>query len=129
MATNEMYYVGVSPFDTHPLWNLVNGLPGHAYSLTLKFRDLNGVYPDSAPFTVSFTAEQIHYPLAIQCVNPQHVALSWTTNAVGWELQTAVNLTTTNWVTLTNIPSVSGTNFSLNLPAMATQQFFRLSLP
>lgn len=55
--------MGVSPFDTHPVWNLVKGTPGNAYSLTLKFRDLDGVYPDSAPFVVSFTAEQVHYPI------------------------------------------------------------------
>ncbi len=61
MATNEIFYVGVSPFDTHPIWNLVNGTPGNAYALTLKLRDLNGVYADSDPFTVSFTAEPVHY--------------------------------------------------------------------
>ena len=126
MATNEMFYVGVSPFDTHPIWNLVTGTPGHSYSLTLKLRDLNGIYPDSAPFVVSFTAEQVHYPLAIKPVDPQHAALLWTTNAVGWELQAAASLTTTNWAALTNVPAITGTNFSLGISTGEAQRFFRL---
>ena len=129
MATNEIFYVGVSPFDTHPIWNLVNGTPGNAYSLTLKFRDLNGIYPDSAPFVVSFTAEQVHYSIQLKPVDPQHAALLWTTNAVGWELQSATALTTTNWAALTNEPAVVGTNFSLSIGTQAAQQFFRLHKP
>ncbi len=126
MATNQTFYVGVSPFDTHPIWNLVDGTPGHAYSLTLKFRDLNAIYPDSAPFVVSFTTEQIHYALAIKPVDSRQATLSWTTNAAGWELQSAAFVATTNWITLTNVPVVSGTNFTVNITTAAPQEFFRL---
>lgn len=126
MATNETFYVGPSPFDTHPIWNLVNGTPGTAYSLTLKLHDLNGVYADTAPFVLSFTAVQIHYPLAIKQADPQHATLSWTTNAAGWELQSAASVTATNWATVTNVPSLVGTNFTLGITTAETQQFFRL---
>ncbi len=129
MATNEMFYVGVSPFDTHPIWNLVNGTPGSAYSLTLKLHDLNGVYADTAPFVLSFTAVQIHYPLAIKQDDLQHATLSWTTNAAGWELQSATSLTATNWATVTNVPVLAGPNFSLSVTTEQTQQFFRLHKP
>ena len=37
------------------MWNIVSGVPGNNYSLTLKLRDLNSIYPDSAPFTLIFT--------------------------------------------------------------------------
>jgi len=55
MTNGESFYIGPPPFDTHPIWNIVSGAPGSSYSLTLKLRDLNGVYSDSAPFTISFT--------------------------------------------------------------------------
>jgi len=55
MTNGESFYIGVPPFDTHPVWNIVSGVPGNNYSLTLKLRDLNSIYPDSAPFTLSFT--------------------------------------------------------------------------
>ena len=126
MATNDAYNIGPSPFDTHPIWNIVTGTPGVAYSLTLKLHDLSAVYPDSDPFVLSFTPVQIHYPLKIQQVDPQHAALFWTTNAVGWELQSSVSLAPQSWVTVTNIQSILGTNFSLSISTAEAQQFFRL---
>jgi len=55
MTNGESFYVGVAPFNTHPVWNLLGGRPGDWFSLTLRFRDLNGVYSDSGPFVLSFT--------------------------------------------------------------------------
>ena len=126
MQTNETFFIGTAPFDTHPIWNITSGTPGNEYSLTLKLRDLNGVYPDSAPFVLSFTAVQIHYPLAIKQADPQHATLSWTTNAAGWELQSAASVAATNWATITNVPALVGTNFSLSITTAERQQFFRL---
>ena len=55
MGIGESFYVGPAPFDTHPIWNIVSGIPGNSYSLTLKLHDLNGVYSDSTPFVLTFT--------------------------------------------------------------------------
>jgi hypothetical protein len=55
MTNGESFYVGPPVFDTHPVWNIVSGTPGNTYSITLFVRDLNGVYPDSDPFTLRFT--------------------------------------------------------------------------
>ncbi len=126
MATNDAYNIGPSPFDTHPIWNIVSGTPVTAYSLTLKLHDSNGIYPDSEPFVLSFTPVQIHYPLNLKQVDPQHAALSWTTNAVGWELQSSVSLAAGSWITVTNLQSIVGTNFSLDITTTGAQQFFRL---
>jgi hypothetical protein len=126
MGTNDTQAIGPSPFDTHPLWNIANGTPGNAYSLTLKIRDLNGIYPDSAPFVLSFTPIQIRHRINISQVDPIHAALSWSTNAVGWELQSATSVTATNWTTVTNLAGIIGTNFSLNITTTQTKQFFRL---
>jgi hypothetical protein len=35
----------VPPFDTHPIWNIANGTPGNTYSVTLKLKDVNDIYP------------------------------------------------------------------------------------
>jgi hypothetical protein len=55
MTNGESFFVGTAPFDTHPIWNIVSGTPGNSYSLTFIVRDLNGIYSNSAPFTLSFT--------------------------------------------------------------------------
>jgi hypothetical protein len=129
LGTSEVYSIGTSPFDVHPVWNLVNGTPGTEYALTLMLRDLNGVYPDSEPFVLSFTPVQIvrEYQLSIQKIDARHAALLWTTNAAGWELQSAAVGSATNWDTVTNAPGVVGTNFSLSITTADTQRFFRLA--
>jgi len=126
MATNATFFIGPAPFDAHPIWNLVNGIPGNSYSLTLKLRDLNGVYPDSEPFVLSFTPVEIRPLISITSVDALHVRLSWPTNAVGWELQSTFSTTATNWATVTNPPAVVTTNFALTINTSAQQQFFRL---
>jgi hypothetical protein len=126
MGISDTFFIGPAPFDTHPIWNIVNGTPGSAYSLTLKLRDLNGVYPDSAPFVLSFTPIQVLDRINIKQVDSLHATLSWTTNAVGWELQSAASVTAANWDTVTNVPGLAGTNFSLSITTADTQRFFRL---
>ena len=125
MNIGESFYIGPAPFDTHPIWNLVNGTPGNAHSLTLKLRDLNGVYPDSAPFVLSFTIAPV-YQLQIQKENLQHVTLSWPTNAVDWALESAGSVAPANWLAVTNSPVITGTNYVLSLVTANLQQFFRL---
>lgn len=125
MAVNDSFQIGIAPFDSHPIWNLVSGTPGNSYSLTFKLVDTNGVYTESAPFTLSFTPP--HPPdINIALASPQQLLLSWPTNAVDWELQSAASLTATNWDPVTNAPSIVGGNFSLSLPTGEAQQFFRL---
>ncbi len=126
MATNETYFIGVSPFDNHPIWNLVNVTPGNTYSLTLKLRDVNGVYSDSAAFVLSFKPVQVLHRINIEPAGPLHATLSWATNASGWELQSAASVTATNWTTITNAPGIAGTNFVLGITTADLQRFFRL---
>lgn len=126
MQINEAYPMGPSPFDAHPIWNIVNGTPGNSYSVTLKLRDTNGIYPDSDSFVVGFTPALPEFRLSLTPLSAQQVALTWSTNAVGWNLEKASSLTTTNWSTITNVPSVIGTNFTLSLATTNIQQYFRL---
>jgi hypothetical protein len=126
MATNETYFIGVSPFDNHPIWNIVNGTPGNTYSLSLKLRDVNGIYSDSAPFVLSFTPVPVRYLINIKPADPLHATLSWSTNAIGWELQSAASVTATNWATIRDVPGIADTNFALSISTADPQQFFRL---
>ena len=129
MEINETFFIGPAPFDTHPIWNIVAGTPGSAYSLTLKLRDVNGVYPESAPLVLRFTPVQVRYPINLQPVDAGQATLLWPTNAVGWELQAATSLMTTNWTTVTNSPGIAGTSFTLNIATTERQQFYRLHQP
>lgn len=126
MQINEAYLMGPSPFDSHPIWNIVNGIPGNSYSVTLKIRDTNGIYPDSNPFEVSFTPLLPEFRLDLTLLSPQQVALTWPTNAVDWQLEQTSSLPAANWSVITNALSVVGTNFSLSMATTNTQQYFRL---
>ena len=126
LGINGAFFIGPAPFDTHPIWNIVNGTPGNAYSLTLKLSDLNGVHLESAPFALSFTPVQIWYRIAIDQADLSHATLSWPTNAIGWDLESAASVTATNWDTVTNAPNIANTNFSLIISTVGPPQFFRL---
>jgi hypothetical protein len=125
MGVGDSFFVGEAPFDTHPVWNLLNSTPDAIYTLTLKLHDLNGVYPDSEPFTLNFTQFQ-PYRIFLSQTSPRQVTLSWPTNATDWALETASSMTSTNWAVVTNAPGISGANFALDFDTAAPQQFFRL---
>lgn len=131
LGTNGTFLLGIAPFDTHPLWNLISGSPGQEYALTLKIHDLNGIHAESAPFAVSFTASPPPGPfeLKVAPAGANQVTLSWSTNALGWKIETAYSPNATDWETQTNIPGVTSTNFTLNVPTLESQRFFRLRRP
>jgi hypothetical protein len=134
MGIGQSFFIGPAPFDTHPVWNLLVGTVGTAYSLTLKLLDLNGVYPDSAPFVLSFTPAQVppslgHYQINLNQTDALHATLSWPTNAAGWVLESADSVMTANWQVITNAPGLAGTNFAVSIGTTSAQQFFRLHKP
>ena len=129
LAAGDSFYIGPPPFDTHPIWNLTNGVPGVVYSLTLKLHDLNGIYADSDPFELSFTPPVPIVAIQITSLDATHVQLTWPTNAAGWSLESAAGLPASSWKTVTNLPDISNTNFSLTLDTSPNQMFFRLHLP
>lgn len=129
MRTNEVFIVGPAPFDAHPIWNIVEPAPATQLALTLQVRDANGVYPDSEPFGVRFIAARPPPRLAIEPVDALHFALRWPTNFSGWKLQCAGAVGATHWTSVTNLPAVVGTDFSLPISPVEPQQFFRLHQP
>ena len=56
-----------------------------------------------------------------------NIVLSWPTNATGFGLEENPDLTTTNWVTVTNAPAIAKGNRQVFLPATNNDNlFFRL---
>ena len=51
------FFVGEPIFDTHPVWNIPNIRQINPRSLTLMFHDMNGIYDDSDPVTLSFKGD------------------------------------------------------------------------
>jgi hypothetical protein len=125
MQTNESFYIGVAPFDTHPLWNLTNGVIGETRSLTLKLHDVNGLYTDSDSFTLSFTP-LVAPVLEVLRENSSSITLSWPLDADDWSLESAAAVNAPTWNSVTNVPVNTGTNFSLTLDADGAQKYFRL---
>jgi hypothetical protein len=54
------------------------------------------------------------------------LVLSWASPPGGFDLQENSNLTTTNWLTVTNIPTVKNGQNQVTLSQSNTSQFFRL---
>lgn len=61
----------------------------------------------------------------------QKVSLLWATNyaTFGFGLEQNTNLTTTNWLAVTNLPTITNFNYQITLPATNSQLFFRLEAP
>jgi hypothetical protein len=64
--------------------------------------------------------------LALSGANP---ILSWASPPGGFVLQNNSDLTTTNWLTVTNIPTVTNGQNQVILPPPTASQFYRLQYP
>jgi hypothetical protein len=69
------------------------------------------------------------YNLAIGNSTANQATLWWPTNAIGWALQSSVLLSNPSWNSVTNVPLVASTNFTVTIATTNTQQFFRLYKP
>ncbi|HOP97314.1 MAG TPA: DUF3344 domain-containing protein [Verrucomicrobiota bacterium] len=52
--------------------------------------------------------------------------IAWTTNSAGFSLESNTNLVGGTWTAVTNVPVVSGDQFTVTVEMPAPQQFFRL---
>jgi hypothetical protein len=55
--------------------------------------------------------------------------LSWTTNAVGYQLESSPGLPVSTWSPVTNVAAVADGNYTLNVVTVQGQRFFRLAKP
>ena len=58
-----------------------------------------------------------------------NAVVAWCTNAPGFTLQQNGDLTSTNWVTVTNAPVTVSDEYHVTLAPTATNAFFRLIRP
>ncbi len=119
MRLGESFYMGPAFFDTHPIWDIVSGIPGQTYSLTLVIHDVNGVLRDSEPLVLQFTpAPPV---LSITPAAPGFATISWSPATPGFVLQSSPALQTGTW---TDAPTggTNGVTAALSAPA----QFYRL---
>ena len=74
---------------------------------------------------------EVSLPPAVLGIAPSgtNVVLSWASPPGGFELQKNSNLTTTNWLTVTNIPAVTNGQNQVTLSRSNSSQFFRLKYP
>ena len=62
--------------------------------------------------------------------NGDELILSWPTNAVGFTLQSTLNLTPpVVWLDSTSVPAVSGAQFTVTKTASGSARFYRLTKP
>ena len=127
MTNGESFYVGPPIFDTHPVWNIVSGTTGNVYSLTLKLHDVNGVYADSDPVTISFT------PIAPATLSIQDnvdstvtITMQGTAHAEYIFQRTTTLLSPTNWISVaTNIANEDGSATFTESKLGSGQRFYR----
>jgi hypothetical protein len=67
--------------------------------------------------------------LRFRKIGPLNAELSWPTNAVGWNVESAMSLPATTWQVVANNPGIVGTNFIVTVGTTNAQQFFRLHKP
>jgi len=67
--------------------------------------------------------------LSLHLLNATQTRLTWSTNAVGYRLESAMGLPATGWVWVTNMPSVIGGQYTVDVERIATPQYFRLRRP
>jgi hypothetical protein len=64
--------------------------------------------------------------LSVQLTGANTVVLSWPASASGFGLQQNSDLSTTNWVYVTNFVSVVGSNYQVIVSPNTARQFYRL---
>ena len=73
----------------------------------------------------------IYMPMLGISLSSSGVVLSWPTNSINFALQQNVDLSQTNWVDVTNLPTLNLTNlqYELTMPATNGWGFYRLKTP
>jgi len=127
MTNGESFYLGVPFFDSHPMWNIVSGTTGTVYSISFKLHDVNGVYADSDPVTISFT------PIAPATLSIQDnpdstitITMQGTADAEYIFQRTTNLLSPTNWIIVaTNIAGEDGSATFTESKLGSAQRFYR----
>jgi hypothetical protein len=108
------------------IWIATNASPilsFHGINATNGLAVTNGILLDNVSVTLAYP------PLTLNFSHPSSLVFHWPYTNSPYRLQANAALLTTNWATLSNAPVNVGTNSQITLPAPATAQFYRLTLP
>jgi hypothetical protein len=95
----------------------------HGINATNGMAATNAILLDNVSMTLTFP------PLNLSYSPPNLLMFRWPFTNSPYRLQANASLNTPSWVTLTNVPVNAGTNSQIVLPALAGQQYYRLTLP
>jgi hypothetical protein len=95
----------------------------HGIDGTDGLSSTNGILLDNVWMSLTYP------PLNLSRSASNQLVFRWPHTNSPYRLQAIVSLNSTNWATLTNVPSNAGTNSQVMLPISAGQQFYRLTLP
>lgn len=95
----------------------------HGINATNGMAAINAILLDNVSMTLAYPS------LSLSLSPPNLLVFRWPFTNSPYRLQSNALLTTTNWVTLTNVPANVGTDSQIVLPAHGSQQFYRLTLP
>ena len=120
-SSNAMPY---RKFSTNYLATITSPiLSFHGINATNGMAATNAILLDNVSMTLTYP------PLELSLASSNLLAFRWPFTNSPYRLQGNTSLTSTNWVTLTNVPVNVGTNNQIVLPALSSQQFYRLTLP
>jgi hypothetical protein len=89
----------------------------------------NGISATSAILLDNVSVVLAYPQLSLNLSPPGSLVFTWPYTNSPYRLQSCASLTSSNWVSLTNLPANVGTNSQIILPASSDIQFFRLTLP
>lgn len=95
----------------------------HGINATNGLAATNAILLDNVWMTLAYP------PLTLGLSSSSQLVFRWPFTNSPYRLQANASLTTSNWVSLTNVPANTGTNSQVVLPMVAAQQFYRLTLP
>jgi len=89
----------------------------------------NGMAATNAILLDDISMVQVYPPMKFGFSKPNSLVFSWPFTNSPYRLQANGALSSTNWVTLTNVPANVGASNELVLAASTNVQFYRLTLP
>ena len=95
----------------------------HGINATNGISATNAILLDNVSVVLTYP----HLNLGVS--QPNSLVFTWPFTNSPYRLQSAASLTSSHWMTLTNVPSNAGTNSRIVLPVSSDLQFFRLTLP
>ena len=95
----------------------------HAINATNGMSATNAILLDNVSMVLTYP------PLSLGFSRPNSLVFTWPFTNSPYRLESAASLTSTHWVTMTNLPVSVGANNRIVMPASTDVQFFRLTLP